>query len=79
LKITSKNEEVFVIGGSQLYTEALPIADKVYRTLIHTTIDGDAFFPALSPNNWNRVESKFKPKDEKNPFDASYEIYTRVK
>jgi dihydrofolate reductase len=78
LKIAPKSEEIFVIGGSQLYAEALPKADKVYRTLIHTTIDGDAFFPALNPIEWQKVESKFEAKDDKNPFSADYEIHARI-
>ncbi|MSR78635.1 MAG: dihydrofolate reductase [Candidatus Taylorbacteria bacterium] len=72
-----KNPEVLVIGGSQLYAEALPKTDKIYRTLIHTTLDGDAFFPALKPEEWKLIESKLEPKDDKNPFDATYEVYIR--
>jgi dihydrofolate reductase len=71
------NEEVFVIGGSQLYAEALTKADKIYRTLIHTSIEGDAFFPKLDESSWKLVEKKSEPKNEKNPHDADYEIYER--
>lgn len=71
-------EEIFVIGGSQLYAEALPKTDKVYRTLIHTTLDGDAFFPTLPTSNWQLATSKLEPKDDKNPFDATYEVYERI-
>ncbi|MDO8483210.1 MAG: dihydrofolate reductase [bacterium] len=77
LKISPKNEEAFVIGGSQLYAEALPKANKIYRTLIHTTLDGDAFFPTLPTSDWQLETSKLEPKDDKNPFDATYEVYTR--
>lgn len=41
-------EEIFVIGGGQVYAEALPLADRLYLTLIHAIIDGDAFFPEYS-------------------------------
>lgn len=77
LKLAPAKEEFFVIGGSQLYNEALLKSDKVYRTLIHTATEGDAFFPALDPNQWKLIESKFEAKDDKNPFDATYEIYER--
>ncbi len=77
LRKTVGETEVFNIGGGQLYAEGLPKTDKVYRTLIHTRLDGDAFFPALDPEKWNLVESKFEAKDEKNPFDATYEVYIR--
>lgn len=77
LKKAASQNEVFVIGGSQLYTEALPVTDKIYRTLIHTSIEGDAFFSVLNRADWKLVESKFEAKDDKNPFDASYEVYIR--
>lgn len=77
LKQTNNESEIFVIGGSQLYSEALPVADKVYRTLIHTIIEGDAFFPELKFAEWKLIESKLEPKDDKNTFDATYEVYIR--
>ena len=77
IQIAPKDEEVFIIGGSQLYAESLTKTDKIYRTLIHTTLDGDAFFPTIDEEKWKLSESKFEAKDEKNPFDATYEIYER--
>ena len=78
LQIAPKNEEVLIIGGSQLYAEALSKANKIYRTLIHTTLEGDAFFPTLTASNWQLTTSKLEPKDDKNPFDATYEVYERI-
>lgn len=40
-------EEIFIIGGGQLYREALPIADRIYLTVVPLTVDGDAFFPEI--------------------------------
>lgn len=45
--ITDK-DEVFVIGGGQIFEQAMEIADKLYLTIVHTTIDGDVFFPDYS-------------------------------
>jgi len=78
LEITPENEEIFIIGGSQLYAESIPKADKIYRTLIHTKIDGDVFFPEINKEQWKLSESKFEAKNDNNPFDASYEIYERI-
>ena len=44
--------EVFVVGGAQVYREALPIADRIVMTEIDADIDGDAFFPDLDPGLW---------------------------
>lgn len=45
-------DEVFVVGGAQLYREALPRADRVVLTEIELDVDGDAHFPALAPQDW---------------------------
>ena len=45
--IQNTENEVFIIGGGQIYTEALPLADRLYLTIVHQHFDGDAFFPAF--------------------------------
>lgn len=47
--------EVFVIGGAQLYREALPMADKLYLTLINADFEGDAHFPQYDPAGWSET------------------------
>jgi dihydrofolate reductase len=48
-------EEVFIIGGGQIYEEALPISDRLYITLIHKEIEGDTFFPTVPDNKFKKV------------------------
>ena len=48
-------DEVFVVGGAQLYAQALPIADRIVLTEIDLAVDGDVFFPALSEGDWREV------------------------
>lgn len=74
-----KNEEVFIIGGAQLYQESLPKIDRLYITTIHTTIDGDVFFPKLDWNGWEKKSQERFEKDEKNAFASTYTIYDRKK
>lgn len=57
-------DEVMLIGGGQLYTQALPLASKIYLTRIDLAVQGDAFFPAFS--GWTCVESEAHP-----PADAT--------
>lgn len=45
-------EEVMVIGGASIYREALPQADRLYLTRVHTQVEGDAFFPPLNLDEW---------------------------
>jgi dihydrofolate reductase len=51
-------EEVFVIGGAELYRQALPIADRLYLTEIDQDYEGDAFFPDIPKTCWERVSRK---------------------
>ena len=71
--------EVFIIGGSEIYKASLPFADRVYLTKIHTTIEGDTFFPELDFKHWKRVSEDKRLKDDKNPFDYTFYVYERRK
>jgi len=71
--------EVMVIGGEALYRALLPKADRLYLTLVATTIaDGDAFFPAWDPADWRERERLTRPRDEANPFDLTFLTLDRV-
>ncbi|MDD2584775.1 MAG: dihydrofolate reductase [Bacteroidales bacterium] len=53
------SEEVFIIGGGQIYKQALPIADKLYLTIVNETIeDADTFFPEIDLSQWQEIESE---------------------
>jgi len=47
--------EIFIIGGGEIFRQALPLADKIYLTQIQADIDGDTFFPAVSPALWRQI------------------------
>lgn len=70
--------EVFVIGGGQIYKEALPLADKIFLTRVHGTFEGKTRFPELNPSEWKKISEEKHGKDEKHDFDYSFEVYTRV-
>ena len=55
LKATSGSEEIMVIGGAQIYGQFLPIADKLYLTLIDAEFEGDAYFPDYTKYKWKEV------------------------
>jgi len=60
-------DEVFVIGGGEIYREALPKADRVYLTRVHTTIAGDAYFPEFHSKQWMEVSSERHEAQEGQP------------
>lgn len=77
LKHCSDNEEVFIIGGSSVYHEALPLAHKLFLTLVdHSPNDADTFFPAIG-NEWIETERESHLADEQN--EQPYSLITMVK
>lgn len=69
--------EVMIIGGANLFAEALPLAQEVYLTLIHAKFDADVFFPELDKNIWHCKEAVEKPRDEKNHYDLTFYRYEK--
>ncbi|EWH21959.1 dihydrofolate reductase [Bacillus haynesii] len=73
----NRNEECFVIGGSTLYTDILPFADKLYVTKIDETFEGDRYFPEFNEAEWEIVSRRKGLKDDKNPYDYEFLVYQR--
>lgn len=69
--------EVFILGGQQVFEEAIQFADYMFLTLVHTTIDGDAYFPGFDESEWTLVSNRFNARDSDNPFDYSFLEYER--
>ena len=73
------DEESFVIGGGMVYRQFLPHARKLYITRLHTEFAGDVFFPEINYDEWDELERKKNPADDKVPFSYSFIIYQRKK
>lgn len=67
-------EEVFIIGGSDVYQQTFDIADRIYLTKVHAKIDGDAYFPEVNMEDWEVVDEEFVGKDDKNQYDSTFYI-----
>ena len=73
-----QNEEIFIIGGAEIYKQAMPIADKLYITHIDAKKkDADTFFPEIIPVLWNEVSHIEHERDEKNSFNYTFSIYEK--
>jgi len=66
---------VFVIGGAQIYKQALAMADEVIATEVHVDTDGDAFFPELAANRWAEIERLAQPAEKGIEYD--FVVYRR--
>lgn len=77
LAITSKDENVFVIGGGEIYNLGMPFADKIELTRVHENFEADAFFPEISQMDWQLVEEMLHSKDEKHNYAFSFQTFLR--
>jgi len=72
LTATADADEVMLIGGMSLYTQALPLADRLYMTLVHANVEGDAWFPEFDLQQWQEIQRDDFSADEKNPYPYSF-------
>ncbi|MBC7525347.1 MAG: dihydrofolate reductase [Flavobacterium sp.] len=77
LNSVPKNQDVYIIGGGEIYQQFLNISDKIELTRVHTTCEGDAFYPNLNPGEWKLVSENYHPKDEKHQFDFTFQTYVK--
>jgi len=71
------DDEVFVIGGGEIYNQVFPFADNLYLTRIKAEIDGDTFIPEVTDDVWKEVGKEEHSKDEKNECDYTFVDYIR--
>lgn len=71
-------KELYVIGGGEIYQQALPLAQRIYLTRVHSTFEGDAFFPTFNSKEWSKKSETHFATDEKHPYPYSFELWERV-
>ena len=69
--------EVMIIGGAQLYSEAIAMAERLYITHINHHFTADAFFPEIKPTLWQCIDNQHRIADEKNQYDMRFATYER--
>jgi dihydrofolate reductase len=77
LKAAHNDNEVFVIGGADIYRQTLHIADKLYVTEIDADIEGDTFFPEFDRNLWREVHRERHTADALNAHPYSFVVLER--
>jgi dihydrofolate reductase len=70
-------DEIMVIGGSQIYELALPLAKRLYLTRVHAEVEGDAFFPTIDETQWRLVKDEPHVADEHHEFSFSFRVLER--
>ena len=72
------DEEVYIIGGGNIYEQAMDWADALEVTEVHHSFEGDTRFPAIDEKIWKEVSRERFEKDENNEFDYSFVRYERI-
>lgn len=75
-KMDSEKEN-FIIGGGSVYRQFMPVADKLYLTLVHKDFEADTFYPEINFDEWEIIEKQENIFDEKSNLTYSYLIYKR--
>jgi dihydrofolate reductase len=70
-----EDEEVFIIGGGEIYKIGLAVADIMYLTEVKASFDGDAYFPEYDKNQWVEVERVNHPIDDKHKYEFDFVTY----
>lgn len=71
------DEDVFIIGGGEIYKQSIDIADTIELTRVHTTLEADTYFPELNTTDWTLIHEEFHPKDEKHLYAFTYQTFVK--
>lgn len=78
LDAAKNDKQPFIIGGGEIYKQALPFTHKIELTRVHASFDNaDAFFPELDLSKWQEIDTIYHPEDENNNHAFSFVTYTR--
>ena len=72
-----KAENIFIIGGGEIYSQSIHLADQLDITLVHHAFEADVYFPLINTEIWELTSEKANYKDEKHLYDYSYDTYLR--
>lgn len=72
LQRTRDSAELVAIGGAEIYRLLLPLAHRIYLTHVHADVPGDAFFPAFDPAQWDDVDYRTHPADERHAYPVTF-------
>ncbi|HSB55538.1 MAG TPA: dihydrofolate reductase [Gemmatimonadales bacterium] len=79
LALGATEREVFVIGGGEIFREAMPVADRLYLTIVHAEVDGDTWFPEYDRDGWVLEEEEQHPADTRHAYAFTFRTYRRLR
>jgi dihydrofolate reductase len=79
IRACADDGEIFVIGGGELYHEALPLAGRIYLTMVDAEPAGDTYMPAIDPEEWRELSSEAFAADERHRFGFRHSVLERIR
>lgn len=77
IEMSKGDNQPFIIGGGEIYRQALPFVNTMEITRVHESFEGDTFFPEINMNEWNETTRIFHGKDANNDYDFTFFTYKR--
>ena len=74
----AKQDEIFLIGGSSVYSKGLSITDKLYITEVKAVVDGDVFFPVVNRSQWHEVSRVSHHADDRHDYAFDIVVYRKI-
>lgn len=78
IEAANEDENPFILGGAEIYTQAIEIADKLDLTFVHHPFEADVFFPEIDKTIWKETTREDFKADEKNKYDYSFLSYIKT-
>jgi len=75
---SGEGEEIMIIGGTQIYQQAIPLASRIYMTKVRGMTEGDVVFPALEKSEWQQTVLESYSRDEHNDWDHEMVLMERI-
>lgn len=77
IAICPQNENIFIIGGGQIYKQSIQLATRLDITKVHENFEAEVFFPEIDLNIWKLESEEFHEKDDKHKYDFSFQSYIK--
>ncbi len=77
IALLANEPEFFILGGAEIFSQTLHLANYFYRTLVHAQVEGDAFFPEVDWLQWELVSSEYHPADARHEYAFTLEEWRK--
>ena len=77
IQASKSDSSPYIIGGGEIYKQAMNLADKIEITRVHENFDADAYFPKIDTSIWKETSNVFHKKDENHDYEFSFLTYER--